>query len=123
VNACNGEPTAVPTVLPTIAPSPTVVPLDGSGGGVIAFSSWQNGNWQIYLMNADGSGQMRVTIGVQGGYEPYWSPDGTKLVFQYNGLWIADIANDEISRLPLKPGKGDLVNPYLVSQRRMDRIP
>jgi len=65
-------------------------------------------------MNADGSGQMRVTVNVKGGYEPNWSPDGTQLVYQYGGLWIADIATGEISRIPLSVKGNNLPNEYLV---------
>jgi Tol biopolymer transport system component len=36
-------------------------PLTGSGGGVIAFVSKRDGNWEIYVMNADGSNQRRLT--------------------------------------------------------------
>jgi Tol biopolymer transport system component len=122
LNACSEKPTAPPTALPTAATIPLSTmtltptesaPLSGSGGGVIAYATLQNGSPQIYAMNADGSGQKRLTFGVQGGCQPSWSPDGAKLVFQYGGLWIADIASGEISRLPLKVGKGNLVNPYL----------
>jgi len=104
-------PTSTPVPSPTASPIPL---LSGSGGGVIAYVSMRNSDWQIYLINADGSGQRRVTVNVRGGYEPNWSQDGTKIIFQYSGLWIADIATGEISRLPLKAGSADLPKPYLV---------
>jgi len=38
------------------------IPLDGRGGGLIAFQSERNGpNEQIYIMNADGTAQTRLT--------------------------------------------------------------
>jgi len=37
------------------------VPPDGRGGGVIAFNSDRDGNNEIYMMNADGSGQRNIT--------------------------------------------------------------
>lgn len=36
-------------------------PLDGRGGGFIAFHSYRDGNSEIYVMNADGSGPKRLT--------------------------------------------------------------
>ncbi len=106
--------TAEPTFLPTITLTPTLAPLSGAGGGLIAFTTMQGSNWQIYAMNADGSGQRRLTVGVRGGYEPSWSPDGARLVFQYDGLWIADISTADISRISLDLSGGKLENPYLV---------
>lgn len=36
----------------------------------------------IYVMNADGSGQRRLTFNPRGAGEPSWSPDGSYIVFQ-----------------------------------------
>jgi Tol biopolymer transport system component len=99
----------VPTSTPT-----ALLPLSGSGGGVIAFASLENNEWQIYILNADGSGKQQVTMGARGGYEPNWSPDGTKIVFQYGGFRIADIITGEIVRIPLSVDGSQLPNEYLV---------
>lgn len=123
LNACGKQttatpiemPTTTPTRAPTISPTPTLLaPLDGRGGGVIAFTSMETNDWQIYVMNADGSGKRNITINVRGGYEPTWSPDGAELVFQYNGLWIANIASGEIIQIPLSVEENNLPNEYLV---------
>jgi len=107
--------TSVPTASPTASPVPVPIPtLTGRGGGVLAFASWEGDGWQIYLVNADGSERTKVTAGVAGGYEPAWSPDGTRIVFQFLGLFIADLGTGAIRRLPLD-GKSDaLPNEYLV---------
>jgi Tol biopolymer transport system component len=55
--------------------------LTGSGGGVIAFVSKRDGNFAIYVMNADGSDQRRLTYNDAGDWAPAWSPDGTQLAF------------------------------------------
>ncbi len=58
-------------------------PLAGSNGGrKIAFgSSRNNGNHDIYVMDLDGTNQVRLTTSPAYDDQPKWSPDGTKLVF------------------------------------------
>ncbi len=47
----------------------------------IAFTSLRDGNAEIYVMNADGSNQTRVTNNKYGDWFPKWSPDGKKIAF------------------------------------------
>src|SRR5439155_972080 len=57
----------------------------GSGaGGQIAFMSLRDGNWEIYVMNADGSGARNLTSGPGYDARPAWSPDGAKIAFETN---------------------------------------
>jgi TolB protein len=53
-------------------------------GSKIAFASTRDNNHNIYVMNADGSGQTRLTRNVAPDFSPAWSPDGTRIVFQSN---------------------------------------
>src|SRR5207302_2193555 len=49
--------------------------------GKIAFVSDRDGNFEIYVMDADGSNQTRLTNNPAHDGEPAWSPDGAKIVF------------------------------------------
>ena len=50
-------------------------------GKRIAFSSSRDGNREIYVMNADGTGQRRLTNHAASDASPAWSPDGSSIVF------------------------------------------
>lgn len=68
--------------------SPTWSP-DGSK---IAFASNRYGIYEIYVMNADGSNQTRLTYNSAYDSDPAWSPDGSKIAFTSNRGYN----NDEI---------------------------
>src|SRR5579863_4010339 len=66
----------------------------------IAWECYVNGNWEIFVMNADGSGKVNLT-NTPGRHEhyPQISPDGTKIAFSVDSgegrdtvrsLWIMD---------------------------------
>jgi Tol biopolymer transport system component len=40
----------------------------------IAFTSGRDGNAEIYVMNADGTNQTRLTINPANDFDPAWSP-------------------------------------------------
>jgi Tol biopolymer transport system component len=92
---------------PTTTPQPTDTPrppLSGSGGGVIAFVS----NWDLYLMNADGSDLRRLTTHRSRDAWPTWSPDGKQIAFmsERNGRWnvyVMDVDRGESSVRRLTP--------------------
>jgi Tol biopolymer transport system component/subtilisin family serine protease len=50
-------------------------------GSKIIFQSNRDGQAEIYVMNADGSGQTRLTNNSAADTAPAWSPDGTKILF------------------------------------------
>ena len=59
-----------------------VAAMPQSGSSKIAFASNRDGSLQIYVMNADGTGQTRLTSNGSNNDSPRWSPNGTKILFQ-----------------------------------------
>ena len=54
-----------------------------SPDGRIAFTSLRGGNWEIYIVGADGNGLQRLTDDPQAADTgPAWSPDGSMIVFR-----------------------------------------
>ena len=66
--------------LALLAPPKTSAAFPGTNGP-IAFVSSRDGNAEIYIMNADGSGVTRLTTNSANDEFPAWSPDGSKIVF------------------------------------------
>jgi len=50
-------------------------------GTKMAFQSCADGNYEIYVMNVDGSGKLNRTSNAADDYEPEWSSDGTRIAF------------------------------------------
>jgi endonuclease YncB( thermonuclease family) len=58
-------------------------------GSRIAFMSDRDGNWEIYLVNLDGSGLRRLTDSPANDGLPAWAPDGRTIAFvsDQGGIW------------------------------------
>ncbi len=70
-------------------------------GDRIAFSSNREGDNQIFVMNADGSGVTRITNDYQNDF-PVWLPEGDQVAFRTTdgkGLWWWRIVNIETSQV------------------------
>lgn len=50
----------------------------------IAFASNRDGDWELYVMDADGSNETRITNRVGEDSMPTWSPDGLTIFYSYS---------------------------------------
>ena len=66
---------------PTKGVGTNYVPVFSPDGKQIAFMSARDGNPEIYVMNADGSSQTRLTTDPASDISPSWSPDGKQIAF------------------------------------------
>jgi Tol biopolymer transport system component len=88
--------TTLSTITPTISTTITTTTdidsnfpmetLDGSGGGIILFENEANRdyNFEIYVMNADGTSLLKLTDNSSYDGGPSFSPDLTKFIFSSN---------------------------------------
>jgi hypothetical protein len=61
--------------------APRVEAANGPFNGKIAFMSGRDGNLEVYVMNADGTGQVNISNNPTDDTHPVWSPNGTKIAF------------------------------------------
>lgn len=57
-------------------------PAISPDGTKIAFSRRTGGNYDVYVMNLDGSGERRLTTDVGSDQYPTWSPDSRQIAFE-----------------------------------------
>ena len=73
-------------------------------GNRIVFASNRHGNYEIYIMDADGSNQLRLTSNDVADTSPAWSPDGSRIAFVSNRnstpeIFIMSADGTSVSRL------------------------
>jgi len=91
-------------------PEPEIIPLDGRGGGIIAYCYQPvdgSGLHQIYGINADGTGNKKLINADIGLNHHSWSPDGSQLaavgyIGSGNDTWsihVFDADGNNLTRL------------------------
>ena len=83
------EPLGVPTGVPSVDP-PSPMSDPSNLQGQLAFVSGRDGNDEIYVVSANGSGLSRLTADTASDRSPVWSPDGSRIAFA-RGSDAADI--------------------------------
>ncbi|HEX8181009.1 MAG TPA: S8 family serine peptidase, partial [Pyrinomonadaceae bacterium] len=77
----------------------------------IAFSSQRDGNWELYVMDPDGSNQTNVTLNAARETTPVWSPDGRKIAFTSDrassgDIYVVNSDGSGLTRLTTSPADG-----------------
>ena len=75
----------------------------------IAFASLRDENWEIYVMNADGTGLARLTDDPGNDVAPAWSPDARRIAFASNragnfDIYVMNADGSEVIQLTDDPG-------------------
>lgn len=99
-----------------------VEPAQSPDGRRIAFTSIRDGNAEVYVMDADGSGARNLTRHPAHDSAPAWSPDGTRILFvsdrngdreqcrgcgYYNvDIYVMDADGSSVQQLTFDPGMG-----------------
>lgn len=87
---------------PQVLPEPRLISESAAradwspDGSKLAFSSNRNGDWEIFVMNSDGSAPQQVTDNRWDDWVPTWSPDGQWLA------WAGESRRAEIYLLHLE---------------------
>ena len=76
-------------VVVALSLTPLMIVVDAQGQ--IAFTSNRDGNFEIYVTDADGDNQYRLTDNRVDDQSPSWSPAGNRIVFQSNRGGTSDI--------------------------------
>jgi Tol biopolymer transport system component len=88
-----------------------IEPAWSADGQRIAFASNRDGNFEIYVMYADGTNQTRLTEYPAADTEPTWSPDGHKIIFTRvdpsNEIYVMDANGTGVTNLTNGQGGED----------------
>lgn len=105
----------------TTGPTWSLLPHFSPDGRRIVYASTKSGSSQIWIMNADGTGQTQVTSGLGPEFPdanaPKWSPDGSRIAFwsgfetQFGEIWTMKPDGTDARQLTDQPGAISSDNP------------
>jgi Tol biopolymer transport system component len=76
-------------------------------GTRIAFTSTRDGISEVFDMNADGTGQTKLSNGMHSAMSPRWSPDGKRIAFLRNAKDVTEIRSKTQLWLVNADGSGE----------------
>lgn len=84
-------------------------PTWSADGNQIAFQSYRDGNFHIWMVNKNGTDLKQITNGVYHDREPSWSSDGKSIVFSSDrsgnyDIWKIDLASKKLTQITKDPG-------------------
>ena len=92
-------------------------PEPGPGVERIAFTSDRDGDFDIYVMNVDGTEVEQLTDDPGRDVEPDWSPDGSRIVFasdrgndpEFSDIWVMNADGTGLTQLTdTTPGSAEM---------------
>lgn len=92
--------TSLQGITPITDSDDDTAPALSPDGSRIVFMSRRSGNWELYVINADGSNPQRITDNPTDDGLPTWSPDGSLIAFVTNreGEWAVWVTTPDGSQ-------------------------
>lgn len=107
--------TLIPSPVPSVTPSltPTTPPTSTPAVDEVVFQSNRDGDFEIFIMHADGSNQQPLTANNAADEYPRVSPDGSRIVFESERdgnpeIYVMDRDGGNQTRLTFDPGNDRL---------------
>lgn len=110
--AMNADGSAPRLLVPSAANMMNTSPRFSPDGSKIAFATNRDGNFEIYVADADGRNPVNLTNSASNEAAPSWSPDGKQIAFASDrggsyGIYVMDVDGSNVRLLFDAPGEMD----------------